>query len=188
MINNWKKNLNSSLLLVWFLFSFLLSWCWGSWSSNGSFSENIYGYDLKFNGNVKLERVWLKSDDLDEITELFQEVWDDVWYRDSLLIAIKFAQWLWVNAFSQDNLDTLEEQWLTLSNVKKSQIWLKKNGKNINCVLVEYEIIKWLISEFPLLYVSQLFIPKDKDIILMSFITESKSSHSNAVNMFKNIK
>lgn len=188
MIVVWKKNLNLSWFILWFLVSFLLYWCWGSWTGSNKFVENVYWYNLKFDWKVKLERVWLKNDDLDEIVGLFQEAWNNVWYRDSLLIAEKYAQWLWANAFAQDNLNTLLVQWLTLSNVKKSQISLKKDGKTINCILVEYEITKWLINEFPLLYVSQLFIPKEKDMLLMSFITENKSSHSSAVTMFKNIK
>ena len=168
--------------------SFLLSWCWNSWSKTVGFSENIYWYDLDYNWNIQLERVGLKTDDLEEIVDLFQEVWDDVWYRDSLLIAERYAQWLWVNAFAQDNLDTLQSQWLTLSNIQKTQIWLEKNWKNNNGVLIEYEITNWLIENIPVLYVSQLFVPKGDDIILMSYITEDKSSSLSASQMFKNIK
>ena len=72
--------------------------------------------------------------------------------------------------------------------MKKTQIWLKKRWERINAVLVEYQIKKWLVDDIPLLFVSQLFIPKDKDMILMSYITEDQSSHLNASNMFKNIK
>lgn len=173
---------------MWFFVSFLLSWCGSSWSGSSNFSENIFWYDLDYNGNVKLERVWLNSDDLDEIVDLFQEVWDNVWYRDSLLIAEKYAQWLWANAFAQDNLDSLQEQWLALSGIQKTQIWLKDSWKKIIGVLVEYEITQWLVSEIPLLYVSQLFIPRGDNMVLMSFITEDQSSHLSALDMFKNIK
>jgi len=173
---------------MWFLVSFLLSWCWSSWYKSASFSENIYWYDLDYNWDIQLERVWLKTDDLDEIVDLFQEVWDDVWYRDSLLIAERYAQWLWVNAFAQDNLDTLQSQWLVLSDIQKTQIWFGKNWKNSNSVLIEYEITNWLIDDIPVLYISQLFVPKGDDIILMSYITEDKSSCLSASQMFKNIK
>lgn len=188
MINIWRKNQKPLWVILCLSIGFLLSWCWGGWTSNSDFSVNVYWFDLNYNGNVKLERVWLKTDDLDEIVDLFQEAWNNSEYKDSLLIAEKYAQWLWVNAFAQDNLDTLEKQWLTLSDVKKTQIWLNNHWENINAVLVEYEIVEWLVDEFPLLYVSQLFIPKDNEMVLMSYITESKSSHSNALNMFKNIK
>ena len=104
------------------------------------------------------------------------------------LIAEKYAQWLWANAFAQDNLDMLVDQWLTIEGIQKTQVWLHKYWDKVNAVLVEYTITEWLIDELPLLYVSQLFIPKDNDIILMSFVTENKSSHLSAVNMFKNIK
>ena len=132
--------------------------------------------------------MWLKNDDLDEILDLYQEVWDDVWFKDSLLIAEKYAQWLWANAFAQDNIETLQNQWLILSNIQKTQIWLVEGWKRITGVLVEYEITEWLMSDFPLLYVSQLFIPRKDKMIFMSFITEDKTSHLNALNMFKNIK
>lgn len=151
------------------------------------FSENIYWFELNYAGNTQLERVLLSEDDLDEIVDLFQEVWDNIWYRDSLLVAVNYAHWLWINAFAQDNLDTLESQWLTLSNVQKHQIWLYKNGKKIDCVLVEYEITQWLVSEIPLLYVSELFVPRGDDILFMSFITEDRASHLSAMDMFKNI-
>lgn len=184
----WNVNLNLFWLVFWFLSCFLLSWCWDSWLWNSTFSENIYWYELNYNGKVQLERVLLSNDDLDEIVDLFQEVWNDVWYRDSLLIAKKYSQWLWTNAFVQDNLDMLQDQWLTLSNIDKTQIWLKNNKEKINWVLVEYEITEWLVNELPLLYVSQLFIPKDENMILISFITENKSSNSSALEMFKSIK
>ena len=124
---------------------------------------------------------------MDEIIDLYQEVWND-WYRDSLLIAEKYSYWLWANAFSQDNIDTLKNQWLTLSDIKKTQIWLEKDWKKINAVLVEYKITSWLVEDIPLLYVSQLFIPNNKNMLLMSFITENKSSRSSISDMFKNIK
>lgn len=164
--------------------------CWNSWTWTWSekFSVNLYWFDLEYNGNVNLERVQLKADDLNEIVDLYQEVWDDSEYKDSLLVAEKYAQWLWPNAFAQDNLDTLKNQWLTLSNVQKTQIWLERYGEKINAVLVEYEITKWLINEIPLLYISQLFIPDENSMILMSFITENQSSHLSASSMFKNIK
>lgn len=186
MIGIWRKFYTLVYILSCIFVSFLLVWCWESWTSGDSL--NIYWFELVYNSNTKFERLWLKTDDLDEITDLYQEVWNNTEYRDSLLVAKKYAQWLWVNAFAQDNLDTLEKQWLTLSDVKKTQIWLNNHWEKINAVLVEYEIVEWLIDELPLLYVSQLFIPKDNEMVLMSYITESKSSHSNALNMFKNIK
>ena len=188
MIGIRKKINNLVCMLLFGVISFLLVWCWDSWSGSDGFSLNIYWFELNYYGNVKLEKVWLKTDDLDEITDLYQEVWNSSEYKDSLLIAKKYSQWLWANAFLQDNLDTLEDQWISLSNVKKTQIWLDNSWESINAVLVEYEIIWWLISEIPLLYVDQLFIPKDNEMVLVSYITENKSSHLNALNMLKNIK
>ena len=173
---------------MWFAVCFLLTWCWSGWLGDTEFYENIYGIELNYNGNVKLERVWLKTDDLDEITDLFQEAWDNSDFRDSLLIAKKYSQGLLANAFSQDNLDALEKWWLELSNIKKTQIWLDKYWDKLVAVLVEYEIVWWFIDEVPLIYVSQLFVPKDDEMILMSYVTEDKSSHLNALDMFKNIK
>jgi len=168
--------------------SILLAGCWDSLTWGHSFSSNIYWFDLEYNGNIELERVKLKADDLNEIIDLYQEIWENIDYRDSLLVAEKYAQWLWPNAFAQDNIDTLKDQWLTISNEKKTQIKLAKDKNKINLVLVEYEITKWLIDGIPLLYVSQLFVPSGENIVLMSFITEDKSSHLSASNMFKNIR
>jgi len=167
---------------------FTLVWCWSGWDGDDGVVVNVAGYRLHYDWNVKLWKVPLKTDDLDEITELYQEVWDDVWYRDSLLIAEKYAQWLWVNTFAQENLDMLNEHWLTLSDIKKTQIWLKNSTWNVNAVLVDYKITEWFISSVPVLYVSQLFIPNKYNIKLISYITEDSSSHSYAVNMLKNIK
>lgn len=174
--------------MFWLIGCFSLVWCWSSWTWNSDLSINVRGFELKYNGNVNLEKVQLKTDDLGEIIDLYQEVWNDSEYKDSLLIAEKFAQWLWTNAFAQDNLDTLENQWLELSNIKKDQIWFKKNGEKINAVLVEYEITKWLINEIPLLYISQLFVPDGENMILVSFITEDQRSRLSASNMFRDIK
>jgi hypothetical protein len=169
------------------LVSCLLTWCWGSWSWE-SLSLDVYWFELKYDGEVNLERVALKKDDMDEILDLYQEVWNDSEYKDSLLVAEKYAQWLWANAFAQDNIDTLKNQWLTLADITKTQIWIEMYGEKINAVLVEYEITEWFIKDVPLLYISQLFIPDEDNMILMSFITENKSSHLSASNMFKNIK
>ena len=114
-------------------------------------------------------------------------MWDNVWYRDSLLVAGKYAQWLWVNAFAQDNLDTLESQWLTISDIKKTQIKLERKTNNVDAVLVDYKISEWLIDTIPLLYVSQLFIQDGSNIKLVSFVTEDSSSHTSAVKMLKSI-
>ena len=177
------------LLVVFFLCSCLsLIGCWGSLSESTSFSTKILWFDLNYDGNIDFERVWLKNDDMDEILDLYQEVWDGIWFRDSLLIAEKYAQWLWSNAFAQRNLDTLNDQWLTLSEIKKTQIRMEKNWENTNATLVEYQITEWLIDKIPVLYVSQLFVPKDNIMLLMSYITEDKSSYLSASKMFKNIK
>ena len=165
-----------------------LIWCWNSWTWDNSLSLNIYWFELLYSGKIELEKVPLKADDLDEISDLYQEVWNNTEYRDSLLIAERHAQWLWANAFVEDNLDTLENQWLSLSNIKKTQIRFEKQWEKINSVLVEYEITKWLIDEIPLLYVSQLFIPSGESMVLISFISEDQSSRLNVSNMFKNIK
>lgn len=183
---NWKIVKIFIIVIILPVF-ILLAWCWNTWIGGNRFVVNIDWYSLVYNWSVNLWKVALKNDDLDEIIDLYQEIWDNVWYRDSLLIAEKYNQWLWINAFSQDNLDTLEEYWLILSDINKTQIKLRKKSKNINAVLVEYKITSWFIDEIPLLYVSQLFIPKDHNVELLSFITEDSSSHSSAVNMFKNI-
>lgn len=149
---------------------------------------NVLWFEIEKNIKVDLEKVQLKSDDAEDIIDLFQEVWNDVSFRDSLLIAERYAQWLWTNAFAQDNIDILEEHWLELSNMNKTQIRLQKGDEEMNLVLVEYEITNWLIPEIPVLYISQLFIPYDNDIIMMSFITEDSSSRSSVSSMFKDIK
>ena len=181
---------NSKLLLpvIWFLVCFMLIWCWDSWNGNNRTIIDLSWYKIQYNWDITLWKVALKTDDLDEITELYEEVWDNLWYRDSLLIAQKYDQWFGVNAFAQNNLDVLSEQWLELSDIKKTQIKINKENEDINAVLVEYKIVGWLISSLPSLYISQLFIPDNHNIKLISFITESSSSNSAAVNMLKNVR
>jgi len=184
----WRGNLKMLLSLLWFITFFSLVGCWNSWISSDEFTLNTYWFNLEYDGNINFEKVQLKTDDLDEIIDLYQEAWDEVWYRDSLLIAEKYAQWLWANAFAQDNLEILTDKWLILSGIQRTQVRLKKYWEDINAVLVEYKITGWLVNDIPLLYVSQLFIPKDYNMLLMSFITENKSSYLSASDMFKNIK
>ena len=173
-------------LLFSILSCFLLIWCGSRSSVENRISIDVWDFSLEYAWNVQLSKVTLNKDDLSEITELYQEVWEDLEYRDSLLIAEKYAKWLWINAFVQDNLDILTQQWLELSNLKKTQIWLK--WKKLNAVLVEYKITEWFIGEIPVLYMSQLFVPDWENVILLSFITENLSSANSASNMFKNIK
>lgn len=181
------KNLRLLTKLFVLFVSLTLVWCWNNWDIENQFTVNVAWYNLVYNWNIELWKVSLMADDLDEIIDLYQEVWDDLDYRDSLLIAEKYAQWLWVNAFAQDNLDTLESQWLTISDIKKTQIKLGRWSNNVDAVLVDYKISEWLINTIPLLYVSQLFIQDGNNIKLVSFVTEDSSSHSYAVKMFKNI-
>ena len=143
---------------------------------------------LTYNGNVKLEQLNLKADEREEIIALYQEVWENIQYKDSLLVAEKYAQWLWVNAFAQSNLDTLYDYDLTIENVKKTQINIKDKNQNTNAVLVEYDITEWFIGSIPVLYMSQLFIEHDWNVILLSYSTENRQSRDYASNMFKNIK
>lgn len=185
---NILKNLKLSITLL-FISSicFVLVWCGSNWDGESKYITNVAWYSLMYNWDVDLWKVALKNDDLNEIIDLYQELWDDVQYRDSLLIAEKFNQWLWINAFAQDNLDTLKKQWLALSDIRKIQITLKKKSENINAVLVNYKITEWFIDEVPLVYVSQLFIPNGYNVELISYITEDPSSHTSAVNMLKNV-
>jgi hypothetical protein len=174
-------------LLFSILACFLLVWCGSKWNNKNEFIVNIWGFELEYAWNVELSKVPLKTDDLGEIVDLYQEVWDNVWYRDSLLIAQKYSQ-LWVNAFVQENLDTLEDNGLTLSNINKKQILFEKDWKDVNAVLLEYEITEWFVEEIPILYISQLFIPDWGYVWLISFITENQSSRSSVSNAFKQIK
>lgn len=174
--------------LMWLL-CFLLIWCAeNSNTISNQIDLSVLGFSAKYSGKVKLEKVYLNDSDLSEILSLYQETWNNSDYKDSLLIAEKYDQWLWVNTFVQQNLDTLEIQWLSLDKVKKNQIIINKNWKDINAVLVEYEITKWFISTVPKLYMSQLFIPGDNSIILFSYMTESSSARWYASTMFRKIK
>ena len=185
MLKIWKIR----LILFWSAISLFaclfLAWCWNSSSETSQIT--VGWFNLVYKGKIKLEKIPLTTDDLDEIIDLYQEVWEETGFKDSLLIAENYSQWLGINAFAQDNLDILKERWLSLSKVNKFQIPLKDSGKNVNAVLVEYEIISWLLEELPVLYVSQLFVPNDNDVVLMSFITEDKRSRSDASTMFKNL-
>lgn len=182
------KNLKTSIYTICILSCFFLTWCWWGLSGKYNYSLSFYWFILNYSWDIDIEWVPLKNDDLYVISDLYQEVWDDVDYKDSLLIAKSNSNWLGANAFSRENLDSLESQWLTVENINRTQITIKKSWDMYNAVLVEYEITEWLITEIPRLYVSQLFIPKNNDIILMSYITEDLSSRTSASNMFKNIK
>ena len=184
----WNVSLKSLWILLSFAVCFLLVWCKSDDYSSNEMNIKVGDFSLKYAGNVKLEKIWINADDLSEVIDLYQEVWDNVGYRDSLLIAEKYSQWLWINTFVQDNLEILEIQGLTLANINKKQIWIKKDGENNNAVLLEYEIIEWFVPEIPLLYVSQLFVPNWENIVLMSFLSENKSSRNVVSKMFKDIK
>ena len=177
------------LLILGILSCFLLAWCGSSWNSNrNQLIIDVGEFELSYAWNVELSRVPLKTDDLSEIVDLYQEVWDNVWYRDSLLIAQKYSWWLRVNAFTQDNLDALEDNGLTLSNINKQQIYIEKDWEEVNAVLVEYEIVEWFVEEIPTLYISQFFVPEWSFVWLMSFISENSSSRKNMSNIFRQVK
>lgn len=185
MCNVFKKIWILNLLFL----SFCLVWC-GSTSSGvwGGISLVVSDFSVNYDWKVRLEKVYLNSTDSEDILELYQETWSNVGYVDSLLVAEKYDQWLWVNSFVKQNLDSLEIQWLSLENIDKTQILINKKWKQVNGVLVEYEISKWFISKVPVLYMSQLFIPNNDSIILFSYMSESSSARSYASNMFKNVK
>ena len=175
------------LHLLWLTILLLITWCGGGGNKH-NLNIEVEGFVIEYNWKVWFEQVSLLKDDNDDIISLYQEIWDWSSYKDSLLVAKKYSLWLWVNAFAQSNMDTLQDNWLTLSNIKKTQLWLLKDGQKINAVLVEYEISEWLIHEIPLLYNSQLFVELDNDIILFSFVTEDQSLQHSISNAFKNIK
>lgn len=149
---------------------------------------NVSGLMLTYNGNVKLEQLNLKSDEKEEIIALYQEAWDNVWYKDSLLIAEKYAQWLWINAFAQSNLNTLYDYDLTIENLQKTQIIINDKNQNRKAVLVEYDITSGFIESIPVLHMSQFFVENDSNVILMSYSTEDSQARTQISNMFKNIK
>ena len=165
----------------------LLAWCGWSWSSKNLTIE-VSDFTIEYDWNIELKKVYLNNDDLDEIIDLYEEVWENLKYKDSLLIAEKYSHWLWINAFIQQNLDVLEDYDLTINNLRKTQIQFKNDNKKYSSVLVEYEISEWFIPEVPLLYISQLFIAKWDNILLVSFTTEDSSSRNNMSNSLKKIK
>ena len=187
-MKRFMSNLKPPFLLC-LLACFLLIWCWNNNSSYDKQSSiNVAWYFLSYNWNVNLESLSIKKDDPEDILAIYQEVWDNLTYRDSLLIAEAYSQWIWINAFAQSNLDTLINNWLTITDIKKTQIWIKKNWKKENAVLLEYKITDWLISSIPVLYVNQLFIPDTNSVILMSYISDEAWASKSASEMFKNIK
>lgn len=178
------RNLKSILVAFSLCLCIILVWCWDNSSWKNQSLIEFSWYNLTYNWNIKLEKANIKSDDPSEILDLYKEVWDAE-YIDSLLIAEKYSRWMWVLAFSQDNLDTIENQWITIKNIKKIAVSTEKNKEMI---IVEYEITEWFIPEVPVLYVSQFFIPENENIILMSFISDNINSRNSATSMFKNIK
>ena len=181
------NSIKNLVFLFCIIVSFLLVWCQvgnGSW---GEILISVKWYELKYSWNIGFQNVALKVDDSEDVIALYQEEWNDLAYRDSLLIAEEYVNWVWANVFIKDNLEILEKQWLVLSNINKKQIWFKKGWENVSAVLLEYEIMEWLIPEIPLLYVSQLFIPGDDNMLMLSYITENSSSRKSVSNMFKNI-
>lgn len=173
--------------LLYFSLVFILSWCWDSTSETSNYTINSEGLTLKYNWNIKLEKVLLKNSDPKDIIDIYQEN-NNTDYKDSLIIAKWFNKWDWVNLFVQNNLDTLEHQWLTITNIKKKQLSKTINNNSYNSVLVEYEIVDWFISSVPKLYISQLFIDIQPDFLVYSYITESESQRSSISKSFKNIK
>ncbi len=181
------NSIKNLVFLFCIIVSFLLVWCQ---VGNGSWGEvliSVKWYELKYSWNIGFQNVPLKVDDSEDIIALYQEEWNDLAYRDSLLIAEEYVNWVWANVFIKDNLEILEKQWLVLSNINKKQIWFKKGWENVSAVLLEYEIMEWLIPEIPLLYVSQLFIPGDDNMLMLSYITENSSSRNSVSTVFINI-
>jgi len=167
--------------------SFLIVWCQKITDTWDDIFISVKWYNLKYAWGLMFQNVPLKVDDNEDIIALYQEVWEDLVYRDSLLVAEEYANWVWANVFIKDNIKILERQWLMLSNINKKQIWFRKGWENVSAVLLEYEIAWWLISEFPLLYVSQLFVPEENSMLMLSYITENLSSRKSVSDMFKNI-
>ncbi len=165
----------------------ITAWCENSINSN-SLSISVSDYIFEYNGNTKLEQISLKSDEDKEIIALYQKAWENVWYRDSLLIAEKYAQWLWVNTFAQLNIDTLNDYNLTIENIKKTQINIRNKNQKRSAVVLEYDIMSWFIENIPPLYMSQIFVEDGSNIILLSYSTENIQARNDASNMFKNIK
>ena len=177
-----------SLVVLWILSCFFLVWCGNKWINKSGLTIDAWWFTLEYLWNIELSKVALKTDDSDEIIDLYQEVWDDVWYKDSLLIAQRYSQWLWIGAFVEENLDVLESHELALSNINKKWVTIEKDWNEINAILLEYEIIEWFIEEIPVLYLSQLFIPDWNTVLLISFMTENSSVRNSVSNAFKKIK
>ena len=165
--------------------SVMQSWCGSDFNNKNQLNIDVWNFVLSYGWNVELTKVYLKNDDLSEIIDLYQEDWDNVWYRDSLLIAERYFKWSWIDEFAVDNLTLLTNNWLTLNNIKKTNILT--NNSDTDAILMEYQIVWGLVPDLPLLYVAQLFVPDNHTIRLVSYITEDSSMHKNIINIFKNI-
>lgn len=180
----WYKNHIKFILYGFILF---LAWCGSSATNTSEIKINSEWFTFDYKWNIDLEKILVQNNDPSDIIDIYQEAKESTPYKDSLIIAKWFNQWNWINLFIQDNLDTLEIQWLSIENIKRKQISITKNKKTYKAVLVEYDIIKWFIDSVPKLYISQLFIDIEPSFLIYSYTTESATQRSSISKSLKDI-
>jgi hypothetical protein len=102
-------------------------------------------------------------------------------FKDSLLIAESYNQGKGVVSFTQDALNTLEEQGLILEQRNEETLRINCENEKKTARLLSYVITSGFIAEVPKLYVTHLFIEKNSATILMFSHTTEKSSEQKAI-------
>ncbi|MDR0651561.1 MAG: hypothetical protein LBG59_09550 [Candidatus Peribacteria bacterium] len=109
-------------------------------------------------------------------------------YKDSLLITQQYNQGKGVVVFSQEAMTMLQTQGITIENQQDEKFVITCDKEKISLRLLSYLISSGFVAEVPQLYMTQMFVEKDSNtILLFSHSTEDISEQQNLRKAFKTI-
>jgi hypothetical protein len=110
-------------------------------------------------------------------------------YKDSLLVTEEFDQGKGVLVFSQEAMNTLQTQGLQIENQQDEKFVITCDRSKTSLRLLSYLISSGFVATVPQLYMTQLFVEKSPNTILIfSHSTENASEQQQFRKAFTTIR
>jgi hypothetical protein len=147
------------------------------------------GYQMLYQGKVSLSAREVPTETLDGVLALYTESGANSSYLDSVVLVEKYNQGKGVLVFSQEAMDTVKAKGLTLANERDEKFSISCQGEKKSARLFAYEVSSGFVQKVPKLYMTQLFLEKDANtLVLWSHSTETKSEQNAMRSAFKAIQ
>ncbi|MDR0607132.1 MAG: hypothetical protein LBG52_01990 [Candidatus Peribacteria bacterium] len=160
----------------------------GCGSSSSPVKLDLNGYQMLYQGKVSLVAREIPAENTNDLLALYAESGANNEYQDSLLLVEKYHQGKGVLVFSQEAIDTVKMKGLTVEDERNKKFTIPCHEEQTSAHLIAYVITSGFVHKVPKLYMTQLFLEKGTNTILLwSHNTENKNEQNAMWSAFQTL-